>query len=90
MRPEAVEEAPPPEPEPQGPVIRKEIRKMTADEQERCAAAVLKMMEGDAETSEFFRLAGPHGWPGKERRETTVIASTAKKPFLAGIVLPLL
>ena len=65
MRPEAVEEAPPPEPEPQGPVIRKEIRKMTADEQERYAAAVLKMMEGDAETSEFFRLAGYHGWPGK-------------------------
>ena len=43
---------------------------MSAAEQQRYASAVLKMMEGPAEGSPFFELAGLHGWPGKktERR----------------------
>jgi len=57
-------------------VVRKEIRAMSKEEQERWAAAVLKMMEnkdGVAGTSEWFRIAGYHGWPSKycaHRKET--------------------
>ncbi|EOD20284.1 hypothetical protein EMIHUDRAFT_242159 [Emiliania huxleyi CCMP1516] len=49
-----------------GPVTRKEIRMMSPEEQQRYAAAVKKMMENTSgpESSEFFRLAGYHGWPG--------------------------
>jgi len=45
-------------------VVRKECRKMPAAEQERVAAAVIKMRENDdgvAGTSQFFRLAVIHG-----------------------------
>lgn len=50
-----------------GPVERKEIRSMPEEEQERYAEAIKKMMEdaNGPESSEFFRLAGYHGWPGK-------------------------
>jgi len=47
-------------------VVRREIRKMPREDQERWARAMLKIMEnkdGVPETSEFFRLAGYHGWP---------------------------
>lgn len=49
-------------------VVRKEIRTMTEDECERFYNAICKMMENneknEPETSEFFRLASYHGWPG--------------------------
>eukprot|EP01006_Ploeotia_vitrea_P051524 TRINITY_DN67571_c7_g10_i1.p1 TRINITY_DN67571_c7_g10~~TRINITY_DN67571_c7_g10_i1.p1 ORF type:complete len:1088 (-),score=194.31 TRINITY_DN67571_c7_g10_i1:193-3186(-) len=46
--------------------LRKEINHMTPAEQQRFMNAVFKMMENThgPETSEFFRLAGYHGWPG--------------------------
>ena len=48
------------------PVVRKDIRKMSKQEQERYAAAVKRMMEsvdGVPGTSQFFRLASLHGGP---------------------------
>jgi len=49
------------------PVVRREIRRMSQAEQDRWAAAVLRMMRnrpGEPQSSEFFRIAGYHGWPG--------------------------
>jgi hypothetical protein len=46
-------------------VVRKEIRSMPAEEQERFLNAVHKLMENKdgPETSEYWRLAGYHGYP---------------------------
>eukprot|EP00928_Gymnodinium_smaydae_P030757 TRINITY_DN22780_c0_g1_i1.p1 TRINITY_DN22780_c0_g1~~TRINITY_DN22780_c0_g1_i1.p1 ORF type:complete len:1085 (-),score=111.19 TRINITY_DN22780_c0_g1_i1:65-3229(-) len=59
------EPVPPPQPPAPTIVVRKEIRKMPRHEQEHFALAVRKMMENTAGpgTSEYFRLAGYHGWP---------------------------
>jgi len=54
-------------------VIRKEIRKMSQEEQERFVACVKKLMEGPPGQSEWHRLAGYHGWPQQfcaHRQET--------------------
>ena len=51
---------------PAGPVVRREIRRMSPAEQERFANAVDKMMEaedGVPGSSQFFRLACYHGGP---------------------------
>ena len=51
-----------------GVVVRREMREMPRDEQLRFCRAVEKMMEnvdGRPESSEFFRLASYHGWPGR-------------------------
>jgi hypothetical protein len=51
------------------PVVRKEIRRMSRDEQERYANAVAKMMEsvdGVPGSSQYFRLACYHGGPKNE------------------------
>ena len=48
------------------PVVRKEIRAMSAEEQERYANAIDKMMaseDGVPGSSQFFRLASYHGGP---------------------------
>lgn len=53
----------------QGPamiVTRREIRRMSREDQDRWAACVKHMMQnagGAPESSEFFRIAGYHGWP---------------------------
>eukprot|EP00931_Biecheleriopsis_adriatica_P064366 TRINITY_DN39161_c0_g1_i1.p1 TRINITY_DN39161_c0_g1~~TRINITY_DN39161_c0_g1_i1.p1 ORF type:complete len:1033 (-),score=216.03 TRINITY_DN39161_c0_g1_i1:144-3242(-) len=51
--------------EPARVVTRKEIRKMPRAEQERFVAALRKTMENKSGpgTSEYFRIAGYHGWP---------------------------
>lgn len=49
-------------------VVRREIRYAGPELQERFAAAIAKMQENTTpgeNSSEFFRLAGYHGWPGK-------------------------
>ncbi|GAX77217.1 hypothetical protein CEUSTIGMA_g4663.t1 [Chlamydomonas eustigma] len=50
------------------PLLRCEIRKMLRVDQERFCAAVETMMRpnahGDPRSSEYFRVAGYHGWPG--------------------------
>jgi hypothetical protein len=69
---------------PAGPVVRREIRRMSPAEQERFANAVDKMMEaedGVPGTSQFFRLAGRRT-PCSTLRAST--ASTATRPFRAG------
>ena len=92
VRPPPEPEPPEPEPEPSapvGPVVRKEIRTMSPEEQTRYALAIKKMMEdtNGPESSEFFRLAGYHGWPGngaarnysycEHRQEVRAIRRTA-------------
>jgi len=46
-------------------VVRKEIRKMSDAEQKRFVAALKKTMENTngPQSSEYFRIAGYHGWP---------------------------
>ncbi|CAD7699846.1 unnamed protein product [Ostreobium quekettii] len=46
-------------------VVRRNINSMSATEQNRWADAVQKMMENTngSQSSEFFRIAGYHGWP---------------------------
>ena len=46
-------------------VTRKEIFSLSREERQRFVAAVQKLMENKAgpETSEWFRIAGYHGWP---------------------------
>ena len=64
------EQWPPPMPP---PVVRREIRRMGRDDQGRFLAALRTMMQDDRagrsgdESSEFFRIAGYHGWPGDGR-----------------------
>eukprot|EP00803_Ostreobium_quekettii_P001087 evm.model.scf_853EXC.6 EVM.evm.TU.scf_853EXC.6 scf_853EXC:58036-60614(-) len=60
-------------PVPDRVVTRQEIRKMSSGDQQRFVAAVKRMMvnrNGVPETSEFFRLAGYHGWPGRAAMRT--------------------
>eukprot|EP00928_Gymnodinium_smaydae_P078046 TRINITY_DN6164_c0_g1_i1.p1 TRINITY_DN6164_c0_g1~~TRINITY_DN6164_c0_g1_i1.p1 ORF type:complete len:1000 (+),score=140.68 TRINITY_DN6164_c0_g1_i1:170-3169(+) len=49
------------------PVVRKEIRKMPLHEQRRFVAALRKLFENKngPGTSEYFRIAGYHGWPSQ-------------------------
>eukprot|EP00928_Gymnodinium_smaydae_P078047 TRINITY_DN6164_c0_g2_i1.p1 TRINITY_DN6164_c0_g2~~TRINITY_DN6164_c0_g2_i1.p1 ORF type:complete len:1025 (+),score=171.15 TRINITY_DN6164_c0_g2_i1:55-3129(+) len=49
------------------PVVRKEIRKMPLDEQRRFVTALRKLFENKngPGTSEYFRIAGYHGWPSQ-------------------------
>ena len=47
-------------------VVRKEVRSLSRREATRFHAALLEMMRntsGGPETSEYFRIAGYHGWP---------------------------
>jgi len=56
---------PDPKPPKTSPVVRREIRKMPKADQTRWAMAMKKLMENKSgpQTSEFFRIAGYHGWP---------------------------
>eukprot|EP00434_Breviolum_minutum_P018201 symbB.v1.2.016057.t1/scaffold1125.1/size136522/5 len=55
----------PPKPPLEPPVVRKEIRLMPEEEQQRFLRALRKLMEnkGEVQSSEYFRLAAYHGWP---------------------------
>lgn len=65
VEPEAPVEEPAVEEDVRQIVVRKEIRKMPADERARFIAAVKKLMEGEPGQSEWHRLAGYHGWPSE-------------------------
>ena len=77
---------------PAGPVVRREIRRMSPAEQERFANAVDKMMEaedGVPGSSQFFRLAGTMAGTMAGRRTPcstlrASTASTATRLFRAG------
>ncbi len=52
---------------PRAPVVRREFRSLSYAEQDRFCNAVDRMMANMQElprSSEFFRIAGHHGWPG--------------------------
>lgn len=44
--------------------VRRGLRRMTEAQQQRFVAALKKTMEGPPDESEYFRIAGYHGWPG--------------------------